>query len=202
MQREFTWQEIAGRDRAAGLWVVMEVDGEHCVYDVTDFLEEHPGGEEVLEDRASRDVTDDFDMIGHSQEAKAMRDKLCIGKIGRPKVLRVGDAELGDSALDAALSDLGIAAESSVELLRVPNWAHADSVGQAGPAGSCGMQIYVTAHSLGVEETVCVEVKTEATARDLVAAAVGQLRNMGCAAAQLPDPPSGAAADGSRCVVS
>ena len=51
------------------------------MYDVTKFLEQHPGGEEVLLDLAGRDATTDFNDVGHSEEAhKLMKDYL-IGKL-------------------------------------------------------------------------------------------------------------------------
>ncbi|KAF3671739.1 Cytochrome b5 [Capsicum annuum] len=43
---------------------------EDQVIDVTKFLEEHPGGEEVLIESAGKDATKEFDDIGHSKAAK------------------------------------------------------------------------------------------------------------------------------------
>lgn len=39
------------------------------IYDVTSFLEDHPGGDDVLLDCAGMDATDAFENIGHSPEA-------------------------------------------------------------------------------------------------------------------------------------
>ena len=52
--RKFTWQEVRRHNTAESLWVA--VDGK--VYDVTNFLESHPGGKEFLLLGAGRDVTD------------------------------------------------------------------------------------------------------------------------------------------------
>ncbi|XP_050203920.1 cytochrome b5-like [Mercurialis annua] len=49
------------------------------IYDVTSFMEEHPGGDEVLLAATEKDATDDYEDIGHSEEAKEMMDKYCIG---------------------------------------------------------------------------------------------------------------------------
>ena len=46
----------------------MSINGK--VYDVSKYLEDHPGGEEVLLDRVGQDATDDFEDVGHSQEAR------------------------------------------------------------------------------------------------------------------------------------
>lgn len=46
----------------------MTINGK--VYDVSKYLEDHPGGEEVLMDRVGQDATEDFEDVGHSQEAR------------------------------------------------------------------------------------------------------------------------------------
>ena len=51
---KFTWQEVRRHNTAESLWVA--VDGK--VYDVTNFLESHPGGKEFLLLGAGRDLTD------------------------------------------------------------------------------------------------------------------------------------------------
>ena len=53
----------SGKDDA---W--MTINGK--VYDVSKYLEDHPGGEEVLLDLVGQDATDDFDDVGHSQDAR------------------------------------------------------------------------------------------------------------------------------------
>ncbi|KAJ0093401.1 hypothetical protein Patl1_25972 [Pistacia atlantica] len=48
------------------------------VYDVTKFLEDHPGGDEVLLLATGKDATDDFEDVGHSSSAKElMAELLC-----------------------------------------------------------------------------------------------------------------------------
>eukprot|EP01137_Pigoraptor_chileana_P011691 Opistho-2@62978 len=64
-----TKEELATHaSRAAGVW--FSIHGK--VYDVTKFLEEHPGGEEVLMEHAGKDATDAFEDVGHSQDARDM----------------------------------------------------------------------------------------------------------------------------------
>nr|XP_009795245.1 PREDICTED: cytochrome b5 [Nicotiana sylvestris]XP_016485365.1 PREDICTED: cytochrome b5-like [Nicotiana tabacum] len=56
------------------------------VLDVTKFLEEHPGGEEVLIDSAGKDVTKEFEDIGHSKAAKNLLLKYQVGYIQGYKI--------------------------------------------------------------------------------------------------------------------
>lgn len=39
------------------------------VYDITKYLDEHPGGKYVMLELAGNDATTDFDYVGHSHDA-------------------------------------------------------------------------------------------------------------------------------------
>jgi cytochrome b5 len=49
------------------------------VYDVTKYLDDHPGGAEVMLDVAGQDADEFFEDIGHSKEARAELAKHLIG---------------------------------------------------------------------------------------------------------------------------
>ncbi|KAG2451747.1 hypothetical protein HYH02_003526 [Chlamydomonas schloesseri] len=49
------------------------------VYDVTSYLEHHPGGKAVIADLAGRDVTKEYDNTGHSKAAQRLLDRYFIG---------------------------------------------------------------------------------------------------------------------------
>ncbi|KAK1314367.1 Cytochrome b5 isoform B [Acorus calamus] len=51
------------------------------VYDVTKFLEDHPGGDEVLLSGTGKDATDDFEDVGHSTSAREMMSGFYVGEI-------------------------------------------------------------------------------------------------------------------------
>jgi len=51
------------------------------VYDVHSFLNEHPGGEEVLIDHKGKDGSEDFDDVGHSKDAMERMKKYQIGML-------------------------------------------------------------------------------------------------------------------------
>ncbi|PNW71559.1 hypothetical protein CHLRE_16g659350v5 [Chlamydomonas reinhardtii] len=50
------------------------------VYDVTEFLEEHPGGYDIILTSTGKDATQDFEEIGHSNSAKKLLEKYVIGE--------------------------------------------------------------------------------------------------------------------------
>lgn len=51
------------------------------VYNVTEYMENHPGGEEVLMDRAGAIATEDFEDVGHSRDARKQLDKYELGML-------------------------------------------------------------------------------------------------------------------------
>jgi cytochrome b involved in lipid metabolism len=50
------------------------------VYDVTQFLDEHPGGYDIVVAASGKDGTEDFEEIGHSSTAKEMLADYYIGE--------------------------------------------------------------------------------------------------------------------------
>ncbi|KAH9780280.1 cytochrome b5 isoform E [Citrus sinensis] len=58
------------------------------VYDVSSFMDDHPGGDEVLISATGKDATNDFEDVGHSDSAREMMDKYYIGDIDPSTVPR------------------------------------------------------------------------------------------------------------------
>ncbi|XP_033220816.1 cytochrome b5-like isoform X2 [Belonocnema kinseyi] len=77
MSKVYSALEISRHNCEKDIWIV--IDG--GVYDLTKFLKEHPGGEEVLLNLAGQDGTKCFAEIGHSGEATALRETFKIGVI-------------------------------------------------------------------------------------------------------------------------
>ncbi|GAA0169004.1 oxidoreductase [Lithospermum erythrorhizon] len=75
MGKVFTLVEAAQHNNSDDCWLI--INGK--VYDVTKFLEDHPGGEDVLLSATGKDATDDFEDIGHSSSARAMLDEFYVG---------------------------------------------------------------------------------------------------------------------------
>uniref|UniRef100_A0A4X1SFG4 Cytochrome b5 n=1 Tax=Sus scrofa TaxID=9823 RepID=A0A4X1SFG4_PIG len=70
-------EEVAKRNSPKELWLVIH----GRVYDVTRFMNEHPGGEEVLMEQAGRDATESFEDVGHSSDAREMLKQYYIGDV-------------------------------------------------------------------------------------------------------------------------
>ncbi|XP_030547733.1 cytochrome b5-like isoform X2 [Rhodamnia argentea] len=73
----YTLSEVSEHNTTKDCWLVIEGK----VYDVTKFMEDHPGGDEVLLSSTGKDATDDFEDVGHSSSARAMMDDFYIGEI-------------------------------------------------------------------------------------------------------------------------
>ncbi|TFK55384.1 cytochrome b5 [Heliocybe sulcata] len=58
------------------------------VYDVTSFIDEHPGGDEVMLAEAGKDATEAFEDVGHSDEARAMMPGMLVGDFGSLEELK------------------------------------------------------------------------------------------------------------------
>ncbi|MCJ1397483.1 hypothetical protein MMC11_000676 [Xylographa trunciseda] len=53
------------------------------IYNASTFVDEHPGGEEVLLDVGGQDATEAFEDVGHSDEAREILDGLLVGTLKR-----------------------------------------------------------------------------------------------------------------------
>lgn len=74
----YTWEEIARRNGSDAGWVA--VDG--VVYDVTEFIERHPGGKEMISLALGRDATDLFKSYHPFSERPAqVLEKMRIGTV-------------------------------------------------------------------------------------------------------------------------
>lgn len=77
--KTFTFAEVAAHTTKKDLYMVVH----DKVYDVSSFVDEHPGGEEVLLDVAGQDATEAFEDVGHSDEAREILEGLRIGDVKR-----------------------------------------------------------------------------------------------------------------------
>jgi hypothetical protein len=78
--KTLTREEVANNNSEESLWFIIDSQ----VYDVTDFIDAHPGGEAVLKQVGGTDATDAFYNL-HRQEVLQKYSNLCIGTIDGEK---------------------------------------------------------------------------------------------------------------------
>ena len=75
--REISLTEVQQHNKVGDLWVVVRSK----VYDVSVYMDEHPGGDIMLDALPSHEATDLFDDVGHSEEALEIMEQLCLGTL-------------------------------------------------------------------------------------------------------------------------
>lgn len=94
---EFTAKEVAAHKTREDCWMTIHdhgklthlltidtdifADPEYTVYDITKYLDDHPGGAGILLDVAGIDATEFFDNAGHSEDADEIMVNYRIGKV-------------------------------------------------------------------------------------------------------------------------
>ncbi|GMI75315.1 ARABIDOPSIS CYTOCHROME B5 ISOFORM A, cytochrome B5 isoform A [Hibiscus trionum] len=73
----YSMEEASLHDTKDDCWVV--IDGK--VYDLSSYLDEHPGGDDVVLAVTGKDATDDFEDVGHSKSAIELMQNFCIGEL-------------------------------------------------------------------------------------------------------------------------
>ncbi|CAH1119119.1 unnamed protein product [Phaedon cochleariae] len=77
MAKQYSLSDIKTHNDNKSTWIVIH----NNVYDVTNFLNEHPGGEEVLLNNAGKEASENFELIGHSSDARELMVKYKIGEL-------------------------------------------------------------------------------------------------------------------------
>ncbi|KAL2349134.1 hypothetical protein Fmac_003134 [Flemingia macrophylla] len=70
-------EELSQHNTKDDCWIL--VDGK--VYDVTQYLDDHPGGDDVILATTGKDATEEFEDAGHSKSARELMQQYCIGEI-------------------------------------------------------------------------------------------------------------------------
>lgn len=104
MAKKITFDELSKHTTAKSLWIAIH----NKVYDVTKFLEEHPGGEEVLLEQAGKYGTEPFEDVGHSTDARELIKQYEIGELveadhEKPSPIKT-QATASESASESALT--------------------------------------------------------------------------------------------------
>ncbi|XP_028293809.1 cytochrome b5 type B isoform X3 [Gouania willdenowi] len=73
----YSLEDVKEHNLSNDTWLIIH----DKVYDITSFLEEHPGGEEVLLEQAGADATESFEDVGHSKDAREMLESYYVGEL-------------------------------------------------------------------------------------------------------------------------
>ncbi|XP_054936505.1 cytochrome b5 isoform X2 [Physeter macrocephalus] len=109
----YTLEEIQKHNHSKSTWLILH----YKVYDVTKFLEEHPGGEEVLREQAGGDATENFEDVGHSTDARELSKTFIIGELHPDDRSKITKPSLVDQLGDP--SHLSTGCSPDVSLLHI-----------------------------------------------------------------------------------
>ncbi|XP_037085713.1 cytochrome b5-like [Pollicipes pollicipes] len=109
-KKVFSLKEVQQHTGDPDIWMIIH----NRVYDVTKFMDEHPGGEEVLRDMAGKEATENFEDVGHSTDAREMMKEFEIGELAeadqkttKPSTLTWSGPESSGAGLVTWLLPLG-----------------------------------------------------------------------------------------------
>ncbi|ETV77217.1 hypothetical protein H257_09104 [Aphanomyces astaci] len=77
----YTEADVSSHKTADDCWIIIGEDGAKKVYDITKYLDDHPGGPEIVLDLAGKDGNEEFEDIGHSLDARKVLEKYLIGTL-------------------------------------------------------------------------------------------------------------------------
>ena len=86
--------EVKSHNSSSDCWVI--IGG--SVYDVTTWLQDHPGGSGVILALGGQDATQEFEDVGHTQYAVALLDKYLVGVVDSNVVVDATGSGAGGSA--------------------------------------------------------------------------------------------------------
>ncbi|KAF3402009.1 NADH-cytochrome b5 reductase 1 [Penicillium rolfsii] len=109
---EYSMQDIAAHNTKTDTWIV--IHGQ--VFDITEYLQDHPGGAEVLVEVAGQDATAAYEDVGHSEDAREIMQPYLVGSLKdaqqyvRPKAVRVVPQNTSEPSKPSALGTVAILA--------------------------------------------------------------------------------------------
>lgn len=140
----YTTLEVAKHCTAEDAWLIIGGN----VLNVSTWLNDHPGGDDVLLDLAGRDATREFEDVGHSSEARARLENLVIGTV-RPATDEELRISCGEDGSGGKITMRGSErAEAAITWMR-DNVLTLKRVGAVGAAGAIvlGVAIWLQRYS-------------------------------------------------------
>ncbi|KAH7909458.1 cytochrome b5-like heme/steroid binding domain-containing protein [Hygrophoropsis aurantiaca] len=98
MAKIITLEELQANSKKESLYVLLH----EKVYDVTKFIDEHPGGDEVIFAEAGKDATEAFEDVGHSDEARELLPGMLVGEFEKDGALKIKSIRPGNSHASAS----------------------------------------------------------------------------------------------------
>ncbi|KAI7879543.1 cytochrome b5-like heme/steroid binding domain-containing protein [Mucor mucedo] len=77
MAQIFTHEQVSKHNTRDDLYMIID----DKVYDITNFVDEHPGGDEILIEEGAKDASGPFEDVGHSPDARQMLEKYLVGDL-------------------------------------------------------------------------------------------------------------------------
>ncbi|KAG8532774.1 uncharacterized protein KY384_002652 [Bacidia gigantensis] len=103
--KQLTFSEVSEHSSKKDIYLIVH----DKVYDATSFVDEHPGGEEVLLDVGGQEATEAFEDVGHSDEAREILEGLKVGDLKRV----AGDPEPKAHAPPPSTASTGATSDST-----------------------------------------------------------------------------------------
>ncbi|CAI9778254.1 unnamed protein product [Fraxinus pennsylvanica] len=75
--KAFSYSHVSVHNTSKDCWIIINAKA----YNVTNFLDDHPGGEEVLLAAAGKDASEEFEKAGHGSAARLMLDEFYVGEV-------------------------------------------------------------------------------------------------------------------------
>ncbi|KAJ5834227.1 Cytochrome b5 [Penicillium robsamsonii] len=101
---EYTLKDVAAHNTKGDIWMI--IHGQ--VFDLTEYLQDHPGGADALIEVAGTDATADYEDVGHSEDAREIMQPFLVGTLKdaqqyvRPKAVRVISQKAPEEARSAS----------------------------------------------------------------------------------------------------
>ncbi|KAK4184035.1 hypothetical protein QBC35DRAFT_506802 [Podospora australis] len=74
---QFTAEQVAEHNSRKDNWII--VHGQ--VIDISQYIDDHPGGSDILHEVAGQDATEAFDNAGHSEDTLEIMAEFCVGQL-------------------------------------------------------------------------------------------------------------------------
>ncbi|KAF8592720.1 cytochrome b5 [Ramaria rubella] len=87
--KEVSYELLKEHTKKENLYLLVD----NKVYDVSKFIDEHPGGDEVMLAEAGKDATEAFEDVGHSDEARDLLPGLFVGNFEKGSLLKTKEMQ-------------------------------------------------------------------------------------------------------------